>query len=74
MKTYQEIKETAFELFGSSSAKKEEWLEEYTAYINGEYNTIWNDPDFMTWTGWTEENKKECLDIIILLYDKKERS
>lgn len=63
--TYSEIKEVAYDLFGASSAKKAEWIEEFEAYLNGDYNTVWNDEGF---ADWTEEEKKECLDIILMNY------
>lgn len=69
MKTYSEIKEVAYELYGASSSRKEEWVEEYEAYLNGDKNTVWNDEGF---ADWTEEEKKECLDIILEEYKDKE--
>ena len=68
-KTYSEINEVALDLYGASSSKKEEWVEEYEAYLHGEGNTVWNDEEF---ADWTDEDKKECYDIIISLYDEKE--
>lgn len=69
MKTYSEIKEVAYELYGASSSKKEEWVEEYKSYLHGDKNTVWNDEGF---ADWTEEEKKECLDIILEEYKHKE--
>lgn len=65
MKKYSEIKEVAIDLYGASSSKKEEWIEEYEAHLNGEYNTVWDDEGF---ADWTEEEKKECLNIILENY------
>ena len=65
--TYHEIEQTAFELYNGSSSTKKDWLDEYTAYKNGEYNTTWNDDNFVN---WNENEKKNCLNIILKLYDK----
>ena len=65
MKRHKEIEEVALDLYGASSSKKSEWIEEYKAHLNGEYNTVWDDEGF---ADWTEEEKKECLNIILELY------
>jgi hypothetical protein len=64
---YQEIEQMAFDLYGASSSHKQDWIDEYKAYLAGDGNTIWNDSEC---ADWTKDEKKECLDIILSLYDK----
>lgn len=64
---YRDIKKTAFELYSASSSRKQDWIDEYKAYLAGDANTIWNDSEC---TNWTEDEKKECLQTILSLYDK----
>ena len=65
MKRHKEIEEVALDLYGSSSSKRSEWIEEYKAHLNGDYSTVWDDEGF---ADWTEAEKKECLNIILELY------
>ena len=65
MKRHKEIEEVAFDLYGASSSKRSEWIEEYKAHLNGDNSTVWDDEGF---ADWTEAEKKECLNIILELY------
>lgn len=53
---YHEIENAAFELYNGSSSRKQEWIDEYIDYKNGETCTVWNDEFF---TDWSEDEKKE---------------